>query len=70
VERYLQAAGLEPDNVLSIGDGMNDFEMLLNSGFSVAMANAKNAVLQVADNITEDNDDDGVALALEQFVLK
>jgi hydroxymethylpyrimidine pyrophosphatase-like HAD family hydrolase len=69
LQRYLEQANLTPDSVLSIGDGMNDYEMLLHSGYSVAMANAKDAVIEVADYVTEDNDSDGVAHILTMLFL-
>ena len=70
LQRYLKAADLTAKNVLAIGDGLNDFDMLKNAGVSVAMANAKEAVIEVADHITTDNDHDGVAKALLRFVKR
>lgn len=55
--------------MLAIGDGMNDYEMLLNAGVSVAVANAKDAVKDVADRVFESNDEDGVAKALQYYLL-
>jgi hydroxymethylpyrimidine pyrophosphatase-like HAD family hydrolase len=69
ISKYLKKVGLGPGNVLAIGDGMNDYEMLLNAGCSVAMANAKQPVLDIADRVTLSNDMDGVARALEAEVL-
>ena len=48
---------------------MNDYDMLLNVGFAVAMGNARQELLEIADYITDDNDSDGVANALETLVL-
>ena len=70
VQAFLQAAGLQPRHVLAFGDGMNDFEMVLNAGYGVAMGNAKPAVLEVADYITADHDSDGVAQLLDLFLLE
>lgn len=55
---------------MAMGDGMNDFEMLQHAGFAVAMANAKQPLLDAADFVTHDNDSDGVAHALEKLVLQ
>ena len=38
-------------------------------GFAVAMKNSCEEILAIADYITESNDDDGVAKAVEKFVL-
>jgi 5-amino-6-(5-phospho-D-ribitylamino)uracil phosphatase len=55
--------------VLAIGDGMNDYHMLLNAGMAVAMRNAKQPLLDIADSVTADNDNDGVAEALVFYLL-
>lgn len=70
IRNYLEAADLEPGNVLAIGDGMNDYEMLLNAGVSVAVENAKEAVKDVADRVFASNDEDGVAKALQYYLLR
>lgn len=49
--------------------GENDKEMLELCGLGVAMGNAAPAALSVADAITAKNAEDGVARALERFVL-
>lgn len=69
MQRYLDATGLTAANVMALGDGMNDFELLRQAGFAVAMANAKQPLLDAADFVTRDNDSDGVAHALEMFLL-
>jgi HAD superfamily hydrolase (TIGR01484 family) len=52
---------------LAIGDGYNDCEMLAWAGHSVAMGNAVNPALELADEITVDVLDDGVAVVLERW---
>lgn len=56
-------------NVMAIGDGLNDKEMLAFSGLPVAMKNAVSEIIQIGDFVTESNDRDGAALAIEKFVL-
>ena len=51
------------------GDGGNDVEMLKEVGFAVAMANGSDPVKKAADFVTVSNDEDGVAKAIERFVL-
>lgn len=65
-EDYL---GLQSAQVMAIGDNFNDLEMLRYAGLSVAMGNAPESVQAVADWVTEDVEVDGVALALEKFLL-
>jgi Cof subfamily protein (haloacid dehalogenase superfamily) len=63
-------AGIAPAEILAIGDEMNDVEMLRHAGFGVAMGNARPAVKEAADHVTVANSADGVAVALDRFVLR
>lgn len=56
--------GTDPDNTLAIGDGRNDIEMLTWAGRGVAMGQAPEEVLAVADEVTASVFDDGAALVL------
>ena len=56
--------------VLAIGDGFNDIEMLEFAGLGIAMANSPPEVRRRAGYVTASNDEDGVAQALERFVLE
>ncbi len=69
LRRLLADLNLDPRHVLAIGDGENDLEMLRLAGIGVAMGNAPASVRAVADYVTASNDEDGVALAIERFVL-
>lgn len=61
--------GVDRTQVMAIGDSWNDLEMFSYAGFSVVMGNAPEDVKRVADYVTRNNDDDGVAEALEKFFL-
>lgn len=56
--------------VLAIGDSYNDLQMICWAGMGVAMGNAPPEVKAIADHITLSNEEDGVAEALQQLVLK
>lgn len=56
--------------VMAIGDSENDLAMLRWAGWGVAMGTAKPNVRAEADAVTAGCDQDGVALAIEQYVLK
>ena len=60
------AAGFAPQDVVAFGDMPNDVPMLAWAGHGVAVANAHPRVIEVADEVTGSNDDDGVAQVLEQ----
>ena len=70
VQRLLEELAVPREQVLAIGDGENDVEMLQMAGVGVAMANGMASAKQAADYVTASNDDDGVALAIERFILK
>lgn len=64
--------GLKPDQIMAIGDNLNDLEMLEYAGRAVVMANASQEVLDLAQRrswqLTTSNDEDGVALAVEEVL--
>lgn len=68
LQQYLALTGQDAANVMACGDGLNDYELLLNVGFSVAMDNAVEEVAEIADFVTSSNDMDGVAAAIDRFV--
>lgn len=53
----------------AIGDGGNDVAMFQRAGFAIAMGQADPAVQAHADAVTASNADDGVAKAIERFIL-
>lgn len=61
--------GLDREQVMAIGDNGNDLEMLRFAGFSVAPENATEEAKAAADHITASNEEDGVALAIEAYLL-
>lgn len=68
--RLLAELGIDPQHVLAAGDGENDADMLRLAGIGVAMGNAMQAAKDAADVVVASNDEDGVAEAIERYVLK
>jgi hydroxymethylpyrimidine pyrophosphatase-like HAD family hydrolase len=66
----LNHLGLNPAGMLALGDGENDIEMLQLAAVGVAMGNAGAKVKGVADAVMASNDEDGVAQAIHEYVLK
>ena len=63
--------GIEREDILAIGDNFNDLEMLRFAGTGVVMANAEPDLLNLPGlHRTASNDEDGVALAIEKFILE
>ncbi len=69
LRRLCDALGFGIGSAMSFGDGLNDLTMVRDAGFGVAMANAAPEVLAAAKYKTLSNDEDGVAAAIERFVL-
>lgn len=69
--RYLaeEILGLQPSNVMTIGDNFNDVEMLEYAGIGVAMGNAPEPVQAIARWVAPTVEEDGVAAAIEEFIL-
>ena len=63
--------GFSREEVMAVGDNFNDLEMLHYAGTAVVMGNADAALHDIAGfHATATNDEDGVALAIERFVLQ
>jgi len=62
--------GIDRSEVMAIGDSFNDLEMIQYAGIGVAMGNARAEIQEQADIITASNEEDGVAEAIERYVLE
>ena len=65
--RLIERLGMERENVIACGDGLNDLAMIRYAGLGVAMGNACGEALNAADYVTASVDDDGIRKALEKF---
>jgi Cof subfamily protein (haloacid dehalogenase superfamily) len=68
-EAVVRELGLEREETLAIGDHFNDIELLQWAGLGVAMGNAQPEVQAAADYVTGSLHEDGVAQAIERFIL-
>lgn len=69
VNKVLDLYGIKKEESMSFGDGENDIQMFEATGMSVAMGNAFDIVKEKADYVTDDVDNDGVAKAINKFIL-
>ena len=67
LEQVAAELGVARADVLAIGDGRNDVEMLRWAGRGVAMGQAPLEVQEAADDVTETVDNDGVAVELSRW---
>ena len=71
IEKLARLNNLTAENVMAIGDNFNDLEMLEYAGISVVMGNGSPELLERGDFYsTLSNDENGVALAIERFILE
>jgi Cof subfamily protein (haloacid dehalogenase superfamily) len=68
-DRLATMLGIDKSQIVTIGDGPNDVLMFRRSGVSIAMGNAGDAVKQSATYVTESNENEGFAEAINRFVL-
>ncbi len=62
--------GIDPSEIIAIGDDLNDLPMISQAGLGVAMGNARDEVKAVAGKIIGRNTEDGLAAYLEQLVVE
>lgn len=62
-------SNIDTKEIIGIGDGGNDFPLLMACGLKVAMGNAVGELKEIADHIAPSVENDGVADTIERFVL-
>lgn len=62
--------GISREEIMACGDAANDWDMLQMAGFPVVMGNADEETKKLAAFVTKSNEEDGVAYAVEQYVLR
>ncbi len=65
--KLLERLGITKDELVCVGDGLNDVTMIEYAGLGVAMKNANKALFPVADYVTDSNDENGVLKVIEKF---
>ena len=68
MNKTVEYLGMDPKKVIAMGDSSNDFSMLASAEISVAMGNATEGAKKLAKYITATDDEDGVAVFLEDFL--
>lgn len=68
---YIEALGYSMDEVMVLGDSMNDYSMIsMDFGATVAMENGAKEIKDTAKYITKSNEEDGVAYCIEELLKK
>lgn len=66
----IEKLGYKQEEMIAFGDAANDISMVSFAGIGVAMGNGMEELKAVADYITDDNNNDGIASALDKFLFK
>ncbi len=61
--------GIKTQEIIGVGEGYNDFPLLMACGLKVAMGNAVSELKEIADYVAPSVDDDGVADVIEKYIL-
>jgi HAD-superfamily hydrolase, subfamily IIB len=70
IEFLCKEFNVERSQVIAIGDNYNDIDMIEYAELGIAMGNAPREVKERANEVTFTNDEDGVAKALEKYLIK
>ncbi|WP_337018900.1 HAD family hydrolase [Oceanobacillus massiliensis] len=67
IQSVIDELGILPRDVITIGNGINDVEMLEAAGLGIVIGNATSSVRASAELVVQDNDHSGVAFALKRI---
>lgn len=70
VELLAKHLGIKQEEIITMGDAGNDKHMIEYAGLGVAMGNAFDEIKEIANYITDTNENDGVAKTIEKFILE
>ena len=67
IEYLAEKMNISKDEIIAIGDNINDKEMIENAKVGIAMGQSTPVITEIADFVTLNNNEDGVAKALEKY---
>ena len=67
IKYLLNKLNINENEIVSIGDNINDKEMIENAGLGVAMGQSMPEIKRIADYVTNDNENEGVKNVLEIY---
>lgn len=69
IQYLINKLNIKKDEVIAIGDNINDKKMIENAGVGVAMGQSTPIIRELADYVTDDNDNEGVRKTIEKYCL-
>ena len=67
IEYLTSKINISKDEIIAIGDNINDKQMIENAGVGIAMGQSTPVITEIADFVTSNNNEEGVAKALEKY---
>ena len=67
IQYLINKLNIKKEEVMAIGDNINDKEMIENAGVGIAMGQSTPKIIELADYVTENNKNEGVKKAIERF---
>ena len=68
IEKLMEILKISKEEVMAIGDNINDKEMVENAGIGIVTGNSSPVMKEIADEVVATNDEDGVAEAINKFI--
>lgn len=68
LQSILKRENIEKEQIMAIGDNVNDKEIIENAGLGIAMGHSTPLLKNVADDVTKDNEQNGVASAIRKYI--
>ena len=68
LKKYADKKGISSNEIMTLGDNINDTTMIQYAKYSVAMENAVDSIKKIANYITARNDQAGVARAIKKAI--
>ncbi len=69
IKYLLPILEISPEEVIGIGDNINDKQMIENAGLGICMGQSTPVIKEISDKITDSNIDDGVGKVLDEIFL-
>ena len=67
IEFLMEKLKIKREEIMTIGDNLNDRKMIENAGLGVAMGQSTPAILKLADEVTSSNDEEGIPQILQKY---
>lgn len=69
LEFLMKKLNIKKEEVVAIGDNMNDKEMVENAGLGIVMGNSNPQMKELANVVVSDNNSEGVCEAIEEYII-